>query len=66
MNVAFQKEVIKELKSLKSEIDYIKEFLEDTRLTPKERKFVDSRIKKINSGDMSDFVSWRHAKKNLG
>ena len=63
---AFQKEVIKELRSLKSEIDYIKEFLEDTRLTPKERKFVDSRIKKINSGDASDFVSWKQAKKNLG
>ena len=66
MSEAFQKEVIKELRSLKSEVDYIKEFLEDTRLTPKEKKLVDSRIKKINSGDTSDFVSWKHAKKSLG
>ncbi len=66
MSEAFQKEVMKELRSLKSEVDYIKEFLEDTRLTPKERKFVDSRIKKISSGDVSDFVSWKQAKKNLG
>ena len=64
MDGTFQKEVIKELRSLKTEIDYIKEFLEDTRLTAKERKFVDSKIKKINSGDASDFVSWKHVKKN--
>ena len=57
---------MKELRSLKSEIDYIKEFLEDTRLTPKEKKFVDNRIRKINSGDTSNFVSWKQAKKRLG
>ena len=66
MSEAFQKEVMKELRSLKSEIDYIKEFLEDTRLTPKEKKFVDNRIRKINSGDTSNFVSWKQAKKRLG
>ena len=33
--------------------------LEDTKLTPKEKKFVDSRIKKINAGDKSGFVSWK-------
>ena len=62
----FQKEVMKELKLLKSEVDYIKEFLEDTKLTPKERRFVDSKIKKIKSGNESDFVSWKHARKKLG
>ena len=66
MSEAFQKEVMKELRSLKSEIDYIKEFLEDTHLTPSEKKFVDSRIKKIKSGDTSDFVPWKEAKKRLG
>lgn len=66
MSEMFQREVVKELRMLKNEVEYIKEFLEDTRLTPKERKFVDSRIKKINSGDKSDFVSWKKAKKKLG
>lgn len=47
---------MRELKSLKGEVDYIKEFLEDTHLTPSEKKFVDSKIKKIKSGDTSDFV----------
>ena len=66
MSEAFQKDVMKELRSLKSEVDYIKEFLEDTRLTLKEKKFVDNRIRKINSGDTSNFVSWKQAKKRLG
>lgn len=65
MSESFQKEVMKELRSLKSEVDYIKEFLEDTHLTSKQRKFVDSRIRKIGSGDTSDFVSWKEAKKKL-
>ena len=66
MSETFQKEVIKELKMLKNDIDYIKEFLEDTKLTPKERDVVNSKIKKVNSGDTSDFVSWKDAKKKLG
>lgn len=66
MSETFQREVVKELKMLKSEVGYIKELLEDTRLTNKERKFVDSRIKKIASGDKSDFISWKQAKKKLG
>lgn len=66
MNGTFEKEVMRELKSLKGEVDYIKEFLKDTRLTPTEKRFVDSKIKKIKSGDTSDFVSWKDAKKKLG
>lgn len=65
MNDAFQKELIREIRSLKSEIDYIKEFLEDTHLAPNERKLVDSKIRKISSGDTSDFVSWKQARKKL-
>ena len=66
MNGTFEKEVIKELRSLRGEVDYIKEFLEDTHLTSAEKKFVDSRIKKIKSGDTSDFIPWKDAKKKLG
>lgn len=66
MTEAFQKEVLKELKILRNEVDYIKEFLEDVKLTSKERKLVESRIKKIKSGNKSDFVSWKRAKKELG
>ena len=65
MNGTFQKEVMKELRTLKSEVEYIKDFLEDTKLTPKERKLINSRIKKINSGDKSDFISWKSTKKKL-
>lgn len=66
MGDTFQEEVRKDLRALKSEMDYIKGLLEDTHLNPKERKFVDSRIKKIKAGDTSDFVSWKDAKKKLG
>jgi hypothetical protein len=66
MGETYQKEMMKELRTIKSDVEYIKEFLEDTRLTPEERTFVDSRIKKITSGDTSDFVSWKDAKEKLG
>ncbi len=61
----FQKEVIHELRTLRNEVEYIKEMLEDSKLSKKERKFVESRINKISKGDKSDFVSWKEAKKSL-
>ena len=66
MAEAFQDEIRKELRTLRVDVEYIKEFLQDTRLTSKERKFVDTKIRKIGLGDKSDFISWKRAKKKLG
>ena len=62
---AFRQEVPKELRLVRVEIGSMRHYLEDTRLTAKEKALVDSRIQKIKSGDTSDFISWKDAKKKL-
>jgi len=37
-----------------------------TKLTEEERKQLEESISKIKSGNTSDFVSWKKAKKGLG
>ena len=69
----FQKQVLGTLEEMKSSIEtlrkdvnYLTEYIEDTKLTEVERKQLDESISKIKSGNTSDFVSWKTAKKELG
>lgn len=69
----FQKQILgtlSEMKSsietLKKDINYLTEYIEDTKLTEEERKQLNESISKINAGNTSDFVSWKTAKKELG
>jgi len=71
--VDFQKQILgtlSEMKSsietLKKDINYLTEYIEDTKLTEEERKQLEESISKIKSGNTSDFVSWKTAKKELG
>ena len=71
--VDFQKQILgtlSEMKNsieiLKKDIGYITEYIEDTKLTEEERKQLDESMSKIKSGNTSDFVSWKTAKKELG
>ena len=68
----FQKRVLntlvnmqKTIENLRSEVNYIMGYIEDTKLTEKEKKELDGSISKIKSGNTSDFVSWKEAKKEL-
>ena len=68
--VDFQKQILgtlSEMKSsietLKKDINYLTEYIEDTKLTEEERKQLDESISKIKGGNTSDFVSWKTAKK---
>ena len=51
---------------LKKDINYLTEYIADTKLTKEERKELDASILKIKAGNTSDFVSWKIAKKELG
>lgn len=69
----FQKQVLGTLEEMKNSIEtlrkdvnYLTEYIEDTKLTEEERKQLDESISKIKSGNTSDFVSWKTAKKQLG
>lgn len=54
------------IETLKKDINYLTEYIEDTKLTEEERKQLDESISKIKAGSTSDFVSWKTAKKELG
>ena len=69
----FQKQILGTLTEMRSnieilrkDVDYLTEYIEDTKLTEEERKQLDESIAKIRTGDTSDFVSWKRAKKELG
>jgi len=69
----FQKQILGTLAEMKSSIEtlrkdvsYLTEYIEDTKLTEEERKQLDESISKIKSGNTSDFVSWKSTKKELG
>ncbi len=68
----FQKQILgtlsemkNSIETLKKDIGYIMEYIEDTKLTDEERKQLGESISKIKSGNTSDFVSWKTAKKEL-
>ena len=69
----FQKQVLStltEMKSsvetLKKDMDYLKDHIKDTKLSEEERKLLNNSISKVISGDTSDFIPWKNAKKQLG
>ena len=71
--VNFQKQVLgtlsemkNSIETLKKDIGYITEYIEDTKLSEEERKQLDESISKVRAGNTSDFVSWKTAKKELG
>lgn len=68
----FQKQVLgtliemkRSIEILRKDVDYLADYVEDTKLTQEERKHLDASIAKIGAGDTSDFVSWKEAKKEL-
>ena len=69
----FQKQILGTLSEMKNSIEtlrkdvgYLTEYIEDTKLTEEERKQLDKSISKIRAGKTSDFVSWKTAKKEIG
>ena len=54
------------IETLKKDINYLTEYIGDTKLSEEERKQLDESISKIKSGNTSDFISWKTAKKELG
>ena len=69
----FQKQILgtlsemkNSIETLKKDISYLTGYIEDTKLTEEERKQLDESMSKIKSGNTSDFVSWKTAKKELG
>ena len=69
----FQKQILgtlaemkNSIETLRKDVNYLTEYIEDTKLTEEERKQLDESISKIKSGNTSDFVSWKTAKKELG
>ncbi|MBI1936087.1 hypothetical protein HYS31_06620 [Candidatus Woesearchaeota archaeon] len=69
----FQKQILGTLSEMKDSIEtlrkditYLTEYIEDTKLSEEERKQLDESISKIKSGNTSDFVSWKTAKKEIG
>ena len=71
--VDFQKQILgtlaemkNSIETLKKDIGYLTEYIEDTKLTEEERKQLDESISKVKAGSSSDFVSWKTAKKELG
>ena len=71
--VNFQKQILgtlsemkNSIETLKKDISYLTEYIEDTKLSEEERKKLDESISKIKAGKTSDFVHWKTAKKELG
>ncbi len=69
----FQKQILGTLSEMKNSIEtlrknisYLREYIEDTKLSEEERKQLDESMSKIKSGNTSDFVSWKTVKKELG
>jgi len=69
----FQKQILgtltemkNSIETLKKDVNYLTEYLEDTKLTEEERKELKESISKIKAGDTADFVSWKKAKNGLG
>ena len=69
----FQKQILgtlsemkNSIETLRKDVNYITEYIEDTKLTEEERKQLEESISKIKGGNTSDFVSWKKAKKELG
>ena len=66
----FQKQILgtlsemkNSIETLRKDVNYITEYIEDTKLTEEERKQLDESISKVRAGNTSDFVSWKTAKK---
>ena len=53
------------IETLKKDINYLTEYIEDTKLTEEEKKQLNESILKIRAGNTSDFISWKTAKKEL-
>lgn len=52
---------------IESEVVTIKSHLdEDSKLSPEERKMVDTAITRVKSGDMSDTISLKDLRKRVG
>ena len=71
--INFQKQILgtlaemkNSIETLRKDVSYLTEYIEDTKLTEEERKQLDESISKIKSGNTSDFISWKTAKKELG
>ena len=71
--VGFQKQIMSTLtemknsiETLKKDISYLTEYIEDTKISEEERKQLDESISKVKAGNTSEFVSWKTAKKELG
>ena len=69
----FQKQVLgtltemkRNIETLRKDVNYLAEYIEDTKLTKEEKKQLDASIAKVRSGDTSNFVSWKEAKNELG
>ena len=69
----FQKQVLGTLEEMKisietlrKDVNYLTGYIEDTKLTDEERRQLDESISKVKSGNTSDFVPWKSAKKELG
>jgi hypothetical protein len=53
--------------AIESDVITIKSYLdEDSKLTPEEKKMVDSAIARVKSGDMSDTISLEDLRKKVG
>ena len=70
--VDFQKQVLGTLtqmrdsiETLKKNVSYLTEYIEDTKLTDEERKQLNESISKIKSGNTSGFMPWKKAKNEL-
>ena len=69
----FQKQILGTLADMKNSIETLRkdvncltEYIEDTKLTKEERKQLDESMSKIKSGNTSDFVPWKTAKREMG
>ena len=69
----FQKQILgtlaemkNNIETLRKDVSYLTEYIEDTKLTEEERKQLDESMSKVKAGNTSDFVSWKTAKKELG
>ena len=56
----------KEISDMKKEMKMITEYIEDRRLTARERKLVGASLEKIKKGDKYGFISHEKLKKELG
>ena len=52
--------------TLKKDVSYLTEYIEDTKLTEEEIKQLNESISRVKSGNTSDFISWKTTKKELG